>query len=184
MKTKHTGSAALISALIVFCGAGCNPGSSSPAASVLESAGYTAFAISDGSRSDGYYSVTIQMRDQGCTLWSDAGPWKPAGMSGRTASMFIRLPTGRQVSWKCQTPDGKSFTELQVDGKSYDLDDGGLFLIVTRGGPIRVIQLKTASYKVSDLESLAKQFPEVAQFLERKTAPLPDFAAPHPQTRR
>lgn len=184
MKTKLIGSYALLSAVIVFCGAGCNPSSSSPAASVLESAGYMAFAISDGSRSDGYYSATIQMGNRGCTIWSDAGPWKPAGMSGRTASMFIRLPTGRQVSWKCQTPDGKSFTELQVDGKSYDLDDGGLVLIVTRGGPIRVIQLKTASYKVSDLESLAQKFPEVAQFFDKKTAPLPDFAAPHPQTRR
>ena len=155
---------ASIVALSVLLVAGCRPGDSA----------YTAFAIStvtSGQGSNACYAALIQMVGQGCTIWSDAGPWQSGELRPHTASASCLLPDGRQLGWKCQTPDGKTFTHLEICGRDYLLANGGLFLISTRAGRTQVVQIKPPEYKFASLDDLAPlsdQFPEVAQFLAGK----------------
>ena len=53
-----------------------------------------------------------------------------------------RAADGRQVSWRAETADGKT-AAFFLDGQSYDLSQGTLFLIRTRGGPTSVAQHKS-----------------------------------------
>jgi len=195
---------ALFVALFALMGAGCKPGVSKPdrtpadnsqpapppAPAVFDpanppaSAGYTAFAISEGTvgagSADALYSFTIQLVGQGCDIWTDAGPWKYGELSPRTASASYVLPGNHQLSWKCQTPDERAFTSIEICGRDYLLADGFLFLISPRAGAPQVVQLKLREYNVHELKPLAAQFPEVAQFLARKpfTPTVPNGEAP------
>jgi hypothetical protein len=45
------------------------------------------------------------------------------------------------VELKVVTTDGKTWA-VTVNGKAYDLEDGALFLVRTRGGDAKVTQLK------------------------------------------
>jgi hypothetical protein len=48
---------------------------------------------------------------------------------------------GRKVEWQWQTADDKTGT-MTINGSSYDLAAGVLFLVSTRGGRVRVRQLQ------------------------------------------
>jgi hypothetical protein len=177
-----------IVSLLVLMAAGCKPDESgsgnapaenpvaapSPPSSGLGLAGshYTAFFVGEGTvgagTADAFYNFGIQLMGQGCTIWTDVGPWKHGEQSPRTASAYYPLPDGQQLSWKCQTPDERSFTSIEICGRDYLLKDGGLFLISTRAKQPQVVQLKMPGVRVLELEPFAAQFPEVAQFLARK----------------
>ena len=190
MTVTFFGSRAFLATLLVMIGVGCRRKSAGPpdappdqlkpaatlppppiaesgSGSLASGSGFTAFAIGEGSVGT-FYNFTIQMVGQGCTLWTDAGPWQYGELSPRTASASYRLANGHSLTWKCQTPDQRAFTKIDICGQEYSLSNGGLFLIATRAGDPQIVQIKSPDYKVLELEPLTMQFPEVAQFLSGK----------------
>lgn len=75
---------------------------------------------------------------------------------------------GRQVSWRAETTDGKT-AAFFLDGQSYDLAEGTLFLIRTRGGQTSVAQHKTnpagRCLDSADCQLWLKNDPVVMQFV-------------------
>jgi hypothetical protein len=68
---------------------------------------------------------------------------------------------GRPIAWSCSTQDTKS-GKVVIDGKTFDLADGRLFLVWAKEVPVRVEQV------VIDAEQLqrgsdTKNFPDLAQ---------------------
>ena len=76
-----------------------------------------------------------------CIILTDLeAPHQIGGSTHGTAEGFQSLPNGGKITWQCETPDGESGTVL-LNGQSYDLSKGGIFLVSTRDANIRVLQL-------------------------------------------
>jgi len=87
-------------------------------------------------------------------------------------------PEGSEVLWSCGFSREES--GVIINGKPFDLSQGGLFLIDTRTAPAAVEQLKLdpADLELGSttlgFEQLAKDEPRVAAFLEKcKEAKMP-----------
>lgn len=76
---------------------------------------------------------------------------------------------GRPVRWRAETTDGKT-ASFSINGQAYDLAQGTLFLIRTRGGQTSVIQqardLAGRCADTEDCELWLKSDPTVAQFIQ------------------
>src|SRR5262249_415994 len=63
---------------------------------------------------------------------------------------------GRKVEWQCETADGKTGT-MTINGSSYELANGSMFLVSTRGGKAEFRQVKRDLLKVQpDQDSVEK----------------------------
>jgi hypothetical protein len=98
--------------------------------------------------------------EQHCTASPGRADW----------SASVKAEDGRAVKFKGITTEGKPQT-VTVNGKEYSLEDGALFLVRTRGGRVRVTQVKR---DLSDLpptsatwDQLAKESPQVKAFLAK-----------------
>jgi len=80
---------------------------------------------------------------------------------------YAESSDGRRFDWEVQTADGKTAL-FKIDDTRYDLADGRLFLVTTRGGRTEVRQLdRDLSGVQPDWESIvvfAKSDPDVAEF--------------------
>jgi hypothetical protein len=73
-------------------------------------------------------------------VWTDdASGSRAGGGDGRWQGEF-RTRDGRKVPWSCTTPDGKTGT-VTIAGVDFDLAQGPLFLVTTRGAKPSVLQL-------------------------------------------
>jgi hypothetical protein len=81
---------------------------------------------------------------------------------------------GRKVEYQCETADGKTGT-MTINGSSYQLAKGSMFLVSTRGGKVEVRQVKRDLLKVKPdqeaVEKLLKDDADVASFFAEKAKP-------------
>ena len=78
-----------------------------------------------------------------------------------------RSTGGASVVWRWETADGKSGA-VTVNGVSYDLANGPLFLVSAKGNDVQVRQLKRElgmAPEAEAFEGLAKDDPDVAGFV-------------------
>ena len=118
-----------------------------------------------------YVSVSPDGRI-GLVIWSDlnggAGQKSDSGLFGSSAEGFFSSAEGRRIDWEWKSPKEKG-GDFQINGTPYDLADGTLFLVSTKGGKVRVTQLDVDLSKVQSdkqvFEAFAKNQPKVAQFI-------------------
>jgi hypothetical protein len=78
-----------------------------------------------------------------------------------------RSTGGASVVWRWETADGKSGA-VTVNGVSYDLANGPLFLVSAKGNDVQVRQLKRElgmAPEAEAFEGLAKDDPDVGGFV-------------------
>jgi|RhiMethySRZTD1v2_1073278.scaffolds.fasta_scaffold2457327_1 hypothetical protein len=140
----------------------------------------TALSAGSGSTSVGETNVTYYSGDKGMLLvvWiqnpSEPGLGASGGGSGASSSAAKTVLRGnyqtfggKKIDWNCETADGKSGSVV-VNGKTYELAKGGLFLVRTLGESPEVTQLSRDMTKLktgADLEALAKSDPEVKKLV-------------------
>lgn len=108
-------------------------------------------------------------------IWHDVSESSMCEGSGSTTDPVYRLQCyaeskdGRRVDWEVQTADGRT-AQFRIDDISYDLSDGALFIIKTRDGETRVIQLQRDLSSVhpnrESVTTFARSDPDVLSFIE------------------
>jgi hypothetical protein len=79
-----------------------------------------------------------------------------------TPKGFFTFADGKRIDWRWERPRHKG-GDFQIDGRRYDLANGGLFLVSAQDGRLRVTQLDADLSQ--NLDALAKTEPKVAKFL-------------------
>jgi len=120
-----------------------------------------------------YCCVSDGKNDPEATLvvWVDEGSFDSSSVGGnpRFRGDFV-LKDGRKVDWNCSPRDANT-GRVEIAGVAYDLQKGGLFLISTRKGGMKVEQLPietvrgTFATAQKRLESLAKTDPKIKAFV-------------------
>lgn len=153
---------ALVALLLVLAFGGCMPKSTPPGAAIVGGkvgrAGFTFLRWEQGLK---------------IMIWHDLDSSLNHG-SGSTGDAVYHLsgyassPGGRRVDWQVQTTDGKT-AQFWIDGVSYDLASGALFIVMTRDGATRVEQFyRDLSGVQSDYDScvdFARGDPDLARFI-------------------
>lgn len=110
-------------------------------------------------------------------IWNDA-PGPSGSESGSvfftsSAKGFFTSADGKRINWGWKAPKDRG-GDFQIDGKPFDLADGTLLLVSTKGGQVRVTQLDVDLSKVQAnssgetrkaFEGIAKNEPRVAKFI-------------------
>ncbi len=80
----------------------------------------------------------------------------------------------QRVEWECETTDGKT-GKMIINGSSFELAKGALFLVSTQGGKVEVRQFQRDLLKVKpdqeSLERLLKDDPDVGSFFADQPKP-------------
>jgi hypothetical protein len=107
-------------------------------------------------------------------MWFDMADEVSAEGSGSTSDPIHKMEgyasatDGRRVDWRLETADGRTAT-FSIDGQAYDLSQGALFLITTRGGTTQVRQLNRDLSAVQatneSCEAFATADPDVSSFI-------------------
>jgi hypothetical protein len=105
------------------------------------------------------------------TLWSDGGGNFGASWD-RSRKLIkyegkLRARDGREYPVQCLTADGKTGS-VTIDGQTFQLDNGALFLIATAGAKTTVKQLQRGPLKPEKdaLRDMALTDPEIKSFFE------------------
>ena len=104
-------------------------------------------------------------------IWSDlrggAGQSSHSGLLESRVAGFSSSADGRRIDWDWKAPKERAGA-FRIDGTPYDLANGTVFLVSTKGGQVRVTQLDADLSKVKPdkqgFEAFAKNQPQVAQF--------------------
>jgi hypothetical protein len=108
------------------------------------------------------------------TTMGPAGSGSGSGPGGHEFNGSIGPDKKPLVKWKGQTRDGKTGT-VTINGTSYELTKGGLFLVSVNGEKATVRQLNTDLSAVEPsakgLENFARTDPEVAKFVASAAKP-------------
>jgi hypothetical protein len=154
--------------LIVGLLTGCAPKSTPPGDNSIS-------GVAEGARYSYHYW------DEGLALlfWYDfsSGGGGCVG-SGSTEDPVYRLEcdvdnlAGQRVKWLAETTDGVA-ADLWIDGRQYDLANGTMFLIATRGNSLQIEQvardLSQLAPDVDELAALATEDPAVIDFIAQMT---------------
>jgi hypothetical protein len=105
-------------------------------------------------------------------IWSDlqgkGGNTCHSGLFGSHCEGFFSSADGRRIDWEWKAPKEKG-GDFQINGTSYELANGTLFLVSTKGGKVRVTQLDVDLSRVKSgkrgFEAFVKTEPRVAQFI-------------------
>jgi hypothetical protein len=138
-------------------------------------AGFWAQEHGYGSSSDGYTSISHgRLGDKIVfVLCSDTGGVGGRHNSSTTLTGFKyhgsdSASDGRRVDWQCETANGRSGT-MTINNVKYDLGDGAMFLVTTRGEKTQVRQLRRDLSKFEpgrdsrDSATLTRSFKRLAQ---------------------
>jgi hypothetical protein len=111
-------------------------------------------------------------------VWTDDPGGGASGGTGGDPVFHgeFRLKDARRIPWSCSTRDGKT-GRVTIAGDSYDLANGGMFLVRTKGGGMKVEQLPLSILGVSEstrafesarakLQELASTDPKIAAFVK------------------
>jgi hypothetical protein len=110
-------------------------------------------------------------------IWSDlqgkGGNTCRSGLFGSRCEGFFLSADARRIDWEWDAPKEKG-GDFQINGTSYDLVNGTLFLVSTKGGKVRITQLDVDLSRVKPgkegFEAFAKTEPRVAQFIAEASA--------------
>jgi hypothetical protein len=98
----------------------------------------------------------------------DAYGQSSSDASGAKHYVFFQPPGGGRPDWEAEMPYGADVS-VKVNHAKYDLAEGRLFLMTTRGGQTQVRQLKRdlsgVKPNTGDFERLAKEDADVAEFV-------------------
>lgn len=108
---------------------------------------------------------TIHLHPVGVFLviWMDCTAQGTNAGERSTYRVSRLLPDDRRVDWQCRTEDGRTGS-VTINGNKFDLAKGGLFLVSTKSGTIRVRQINPKSSKLTDYDALAEAHPQIQQF--------------------
>ena len=158
---------ALIPCILCLCAAAGCTGSkgTSPRPKVSVGSAFTGATTAQYATVDGKVAVVV---------WSNfKGKQDVVGSDSSSASTTVhaqgncRSASGASVVWRWETSDGKSGA-VTVNGVSYDLANGPLFLVSAKGNDVQVRQLKRElgmPPEAAPFEGLAKDDPDVAGFV-------------------
>ncbi len=104
----------------------------------------------------------IDSDGQQCVIWSDmdrsvVGTQDASHCSGSHVSS-----DGRRFDWKCEIKHRGTFTQLVINGKTYELSKGTVFLVASKSGQTAVLQLNADDSK--DFGDLAKSDERIRTF--------------------
>jgi len=124
-----------------------------------------------GQTSVQYVSISSDRRIS-LIIWSDglgtAETRGDSGLFGSSAEGFFSSVDGKRIDWKWKAPKEKG-GDFQLNGTPYDLANGTLFLVSTKGGQVRVTQLDVDLSRVRPnaqaFEALTKNEPTIAKFI-------------------
>src|SRR5262249_13537591 len=74
-------------------------------------------------------------------VWADTHAGTGGTSGGKLHGSLALEPPGKRIEIDAATQDGRAGT-VTIDGKAYDLADGGLFLVSTRDGQVQIRQVK------------------------------------------
>lgn len=107
-------------------------------------------------------------------IWFDVAGEVSGSGSGSTSDPVYRVAgrasasDGRRIDWRVETADGRTAT-FSIDGRSYDLSKGVLFLVRTKGGDLQVQQLDRDLSAVGptneSCEAFAETDPDISRFI-------------------
>jgi hypothetical protein len=96
------------------------------------------------------------------------------GCDGAECRGYIGSHKRRKIEFHCRTKDGKSGT-VKINGTTYDLANGSLFLVSTSGDEVRIKQLnRDMTRQTFDEESLTafgKGDAEIVEFFTKSANP-------------
>jgi hypothetical protein len=158
---------ALTAMLLAGCGRGTSPAQTGPAEVSLNSCTLGKTTAAYGAWR-GRLAIVVWTDTAGSAAGGSRTSSKGAAYHGRLAG------GGRAVAWQCDTADGKA-GPVSIDGAAYDLANGPLFLVTTRGGKTEVRQLQrdwsAVPATAEAIDGLAKEDPDVAAFLAAADPP-------------
>jgi hypothetical protein len=134
-----------IPVLILAVAAGCRRPAPPPAVLPQIAAGsgsLTGTHFTFGTWSDGK-AVLVWSALPAISTGSDTTPSR-AGFSGQHLA-----PDGGQIEWECTTSDGHTGSVV-INGDSYELGDGSLFLVDVQGDETNVVQLDRDTLQLTD----------------------------------
>lgn len=135
----------------------------------MQIAGCTYFAVSSGrDYQTPSVSTSVQICTQRVVIVSDCSMQSNSVMKVKSVSGVHVAPDGREVTWFCQTQDRRTISAIQVNGTDYRYDAGNTFLVVTKGGPVRVMQIQLEDNRVIRLSDLLKNRQAVREFFSRR----------------
>jgi hypothetical protein len=86
----------------------------------------------------------------------------------------VQAQDGRQFGWQIHTRDGVK-AEMWIDGRSYDLAQGAMFLVSSGEGETTVVQLQrdlsALNPDVESIAALASSDPDVVDFVDEVNTP-------------
>jgi hypothetical protein len=162
-RSTIVGRLVLATAVVV---AGCNAANPNPSPG--------GFCLGEG---EGIIAVYRWTNGPVVVICGDAGPAMSTGenFSGppsvRKEHGSASAKDGRKFDWFLESADGKSI-KCRVAGKDFDLSNGALFLVRTRGGKVEVEQVKRDLSAVQPTAESCKEFaaknPDVAKLLAKE----------------
>jgi hypothetical protein len=98
---------------------------------------------------------------------SRAGGTSPSGVHYKGNS---RNPKGLDIEWQCDSPDGLTGS-MKINGATYDLAKGRVFLVTVKVGGAQVRQLERdlSKVKAEDTGKYSGADEEIAKFISAKT---------------
>jgi hypothetical protein len=170
----------LLATASLVCGGPSTPPSANKALGTCEQGGYLFLRWREGLE---------------VMIWHDLSGEATARSTGFVSGRFYiehgsaRAADRQNLTWEVQTTDG-TLGQAQIGGARYDLADGTLFLVTTRGGATEVQQLSRDLQSVpldhDGILAFARKDPDLAAFLNEippATPPAPRHAiTAHPVT--
>ena len=91
------------------------------------------------------------------------GGASPSGVQYHGSS---RHTTGLDIEWQCDSPDGLTGS-MKINGTTYDLDKGRVFLVAVKAGGTQVRQLDRdlSKVKAEDTTAFSNADAEIAKFI-------------------
>lgn len=154
----------IFAALLGYCFlCGCNRPPSPPAPNFAPSGMAFIEPLKKAEAVPGIDRASVYFMGSVFVVWGDSQDgeggdpisYGDGGRDGSECSGHMGTHKGRKVEFHCKTKDGRS-GPVKINGTTYELADGNLFLVSTGGDEVRVKQLKRdMSRQKFDQESLA-----------------------------
>ena len=162
-------------ACILVFGCSCTPGPTGPP-DLGGPNGLITWTASAGKDNplQGVDQGTVYNLGTAFVLWSDAPGGGSGGSSGNVQGVKYQggllARDRRRVEFHGETKDGKT-GRVTIDGLTYELADGNLFLVSTEGERSRVKQLKrdisNLKFERESLEAFGRNDPDIAAFFTK-----------------
>jgi hypothetical protein len=100
------------------------------------------------------------------------------------AKGFVTSAEGKRIEWEWIAPRDKG-GDFSLDGAAYDLTDGTLFLVATKGGQVRVTQLDVDLSKFPTIPTMRDALPQPPRIdaagRDKLSTAIKDWAKDHPR---